>query len=106
MITRRELMQRSLTMIASRRYSCRDVKRKLTLDFLGAIGVGRIISITTRDRWANTLPDAIATLEKFKRELPGRLVTLAAKRRTAVRIAEMDQFINALKAETQNGKVL
>lgn len=77
-----------------------------TLDFLGNIGVTRIISITTRHRWANTLPDAIATLEKFKKELPDKLITEAAKKRAITRISEMDQFLSVLKAETFEGHAL
>lgn len=77
-----------------------------TLDFLGAIGVARIFSVTTRHRWAKTLPDAVATLEQFKRELPGKLVTDAAKKRAVERLKEMEQFIDALKAETDGGRVI
>ena len=77
-----------------------------TLDFLGMIGVTRILSVTSRHRWANTLPDAIATLEKFKRELPGKLVTDSAKKQAAARISEMEQFLSALKAETHAGRAL
>ena len=77
-----------------------------TLDFLGAVGAARILSITTRHRWANTLPDALATLEKFRRELPDKLVTDAAKDFARGRTAEMDQFIHALKAETHAGRAL
>ena len=77
-----------------------------TLDFLGDIGVARILSVTTRHRWANTLPDAIVTLEKFKKELPDKLVTEAAKQRALKRVTEMDQFLTTLKAEAFEGNAL
>jgi uncharacterized protein len=77
-----------------------------TLDFLGNIGVARILSVTSRHRWATTLPDAVATLEKFKRELPAKLVTESAHKRAVGRVAEMDQFLHNLKAESYDGTAL
>ena len=77
-----------------------------TLDFLGDIGVARIFSVTSRHRWATTLPDAVATLEKFKRELPARLVTESARKRAVGRVAEMEQFLHVLKTESYDGKAL
>lgn len=77
-----------------------------TLDFLGNIGVARIFSVTSRHRWATTLPDAVATLEKFKRELPTKLVTESARKRAMSRVAEMDQFLRDLKAESYDGTAL
>jgi uncharacterized protein len=77
-----------------------------TLDFLGDLGVARILSITGRHRWAPTLPAGIATLEKFKQELPAKLVTAAAQKQATQRVAEMEQFLKTLKAQTQDGKAL
>ncbi len=77
-----------------------------TLDFLGNIGVTRILSVTSRHRWATTLPDAIATLEKFKRELPAKLVTESARKRAVPRVAEMEQFLQSLKTESYDGKAM
>jgi len=77
-----------------------------TLDFLGNIGMARIFSVTSRHRWATTLPDAVATLEKFKRELPAKLVTESARKRAVSRVAEMDQFLRELKAESFDSTAL
>lgn len=77
-----------------------------TLDFLGNIGVARIFSITSRHRWATTMPDAVVTLEKFKRELPAKLVTESARKLALTRVAEMDQFLHVLKAESYDGTAL
>jgi uncharacterized protein len=77
-----------------------------TLDFLGNIGVARIFSVTSRHRWATTMPDAVVTLEKFKRELPSKLVTESARKRAVSRVAEMDQFLRTLKAESYEGTAL
>jgi hypothetical protein len=64
------------------------------------------LSVTSRHRWATTLPDAVATLEKFKRELPTRLVTESARKRAVSRVAEMEQFLHVLKTESYDGKAL
>lgn len=77
-----------------------------TLNFLGNIGVARIFSVTSRHRWTTTLPDAVATLEKFKWELPTKLVTESARKRAVSRVAEMDQFLRDLKAESYDGTAL
>jgi uncharacterized protein len=70
-----------------------------TLDFLGAIGVARIVSLTTRHRWAPDLPASVETLRRNLRELPPTLTTAAAKREAAHRIDEMRTFLDALHAE-------
>lgn len=77
-----------------------------TLDFLGSIGVARIFSVTGRHRWAMTMPDAVATLEKFKRELPAKLVTESARKLAPGRAAEMEQFLRSLRAEAREGLAL
>src|SRR5262245_26386082 len=75
-----------------------------TLDFLGAIGVARIVSLTGRHRWATDLQAAVKTLGGFHEELPAKLVTAAAKRRSAERVAEGKAFLAALRAEAEGGK--
>ncbi len=77
-----------------------------TLDFLGAIGVARILAVTGNHRWAPTLADAAATLEKFQKELPGKLFTQAAKTEAQQRVVEMEQFLKALRARTHGGKAI
>lgn len=70
-----------------------------TLDFLGAIGVARVLSLTTRHRWATTLPIAVATLRRNMTELPPTLRTAAAKREGEKRVAEMRGYLDQLAAE-------
>src|SRR5690242_16503142 len=50
------------------------------LDFMGAIDVARIISLTTREKIAPNLPQAIAVIRKQMVEMPGRLQSESAKR--------------------------
>ncbi len=72
------------------------------LDFLGAIDVARIVSLTTREKWAPDLPHAIAAVEKNMQEMPDKLQTRSAKSEAQHRIEEMQRFLDALRAETDS----
>ncbi|HEX5436938.1 MAG TPA: HD domain-containing protein [Gemmatimonadaceae bacterium] len=76
------------------------------LDFLGAIDVARIISLTTREKLAPDLPHAIQVIRKNMLEMPGRLQSAAAKREGQKRVQEMQRFLRALSAETDSLHVL
>jgi uncharacterized protein len=77
-----------------------------TLDFLGSVGIARIISLTTRHRWASDLRAAIATIDKFSKDLPPKLITKAAKKIAEERIEEMKTFLDSLDTQTHGGKSL
>jgi uncharacterized protein len=77
-----------------------------TLDFLGNIGVARILSVTTRHRWATDLSVALATIEKFNKELPDKLIFNSSKEMAKKRVVEADLFISTLKAESNQGLAL
>jgi uncharacterized protein len=77
-----------------------------TLDFLGYIGAARIMSLTTRHRWATDLRAAIATIDKFSKELPPKLVTKAARKIADDRVREMKALLDGLDVETYGGKSL
>ena len=77
-----------------------------TLDFLGSVGIARIISLTTRHRWAGDLRAAIATIDKFNKELPPRLITRAARKIADERAQETKAFLDSLDAQTHGGKSL
>lgn len=77
-----------------------------TLDFLGSIGIARIISITTRDDWATDLPTAIKTIEGFNVDLPSKLIFESSKEIAKKRVKESTAFINSLKNESINGNAL
>ncbi|HEX8064783.1 MAG TPA: HD domain-containing protein [Allosphingosinicella sp.] len=66
------------------------------LDFLGATGIARRLSVT------GTSPDmdsVMARLESVYREIPGRLVTASAKRMAIPRLVAMKAFFDQLKRE-------
>lgn len=77
-----------------------------TLDFLGVIGITRLVSITERHRWAESLAGAFATLQQFKNEFPSKLVTESARQIAAQRIQEIEQFEIKLQQETFSGNAL
>lgn len=76
------------------------------LDFLGAIDVARILSLTTRERFAADLPHAIAAIAQNMREMPGRLVSEAAKREGERRVVEMRRYLDELSAESDSLRAL
>ena len=72
-----------------------------TVDFLGAIGVARIVSLTTRHRWATDLDTALKTLDGFAKDLPGRVSTNAGRKIANERAAEMTALLATLRTELQ-----
>lgn len=76
------------------------------LDFLGAIDIARIISLTTRERLAPDLRSAIDVIRKQMVDMPARLQTEAAKREGERRVEEMQRFLDALSRETDSLRVI
>ncbi len=76
------------------------------LDFLGAIDIARIISLTKRERLAPDLPSAIEVIRKQMTDMPARLQTEAAKREGERRVEEMRRFLDALSRETDSLRVI
>lgn len=77
-----------------------------TLDFLGVIGVARIISLTSRHPWAKDLQTALSTLENFSTQLPAALQTDAAKEMGRTRVTEMRALLSTLRQESVDGPAL
>lgn len=70
-----------------------------TLDFMGCIGITRILSIIGKDDWTPDLKTAIELIIQFSDELYDRLVTPLAKEIGKVRQNEMKDFIKQLENE-------
>jgi len=68
-----------------------------TLDFLGSVGIARLLSVTGS---ALDYEGGIARIKEFAEKLPARLVTGTAKRIAISRAAEMRQFLRQLDQET------
>lgn len=75
-----------------------------SLDFLGDIGAARMISLTGEK--ASSFAPAVKTLRAFLREIPPHLITHAAQRIGKQRAGELEQFLDALDAETFDGKAM
>ncbi len=77
-----------------------------TLDFMGSIGITRILSIVGIDDWTPDLNSAITLIEKFSNDLPLLLVTQKAKETGLDRKREMVYFLKNLKNQTNQFKSL
>jgi uncharacterized protein len=76
------------------------------LDFLGAIDVARILSLTTREKFTPDLPHAVAVIRQNMLEMPARLQSATAKREGERRVQEMQRFLDALSTETDSLHIL
>ncbi|HEY5085839.1 MAG TPA: HD domain-containing protein [Gemmatimonadaceae bacterium] len=72
------------------------------LDFLGAIDVARILSLTTREKFAPDLPHAVDAIRQNMLQMPGLLQTATAKREGQRRVMEMQRFLDELSSETDS----
>jgi len=72
------------------------------LDWLGAIGVARLIGMTDRKGGKPTVPDMVKGIENNMTVVPPRIVTPAGKAQIAPRLAEEKAFLDALRAETKD----
>jgi len=71
-----------------------------TLDFMGIIGITRILSIVGKEDWTPNLKSAINIIEKFSKELPQSIVTKKAQEIGQVRKKEMEEFLKNLANQT------
>lgn len=72
------------------------------LDFMGAIDVARIISLTTRERFTPDLSHAVQAIRKQMTDLPALLQSGTAKQEGQRRVAEMRAFLDALALESDS----
>lgn len=75
-----------------------------SLDFLGAIGAARMLSLTGSD--SPSFGAAVKTLRQFLVEIPPRLITKTARRIGAQRAAALRRFLDELDAQTFGGKAM
>lgn len=72
------------------------------LDFMGIIGITRILSIVGKDDWTPNLEIAVELIQKFSEELLEKLVTTEAYRIGTIRKSEMDDFLDRLSLQTDD----
>jgi len=76
------------------------------LDWLGAIGVARLIALADPKGGKPTAPDMLKRIQDNMAMVPPRVVTPAGKARVAPLVAEEKAFLNALARESDNFKNL
>jgi uncharacterized protein len=73
-----------------------------TLDFLGFIGITRLLAIVGLDDWAPDMRAAVDRIVQFSGELPARLHTPHARQLGEARQAEMHAYLAGLAEETHH----
>ena len=76
------------------------------LDWLGAIGVARLIALADPGGKAPTVPDTVKQIEQLAAAVPARVVTPAGRALVAPRLAETRQFLDELSKESDGYKTL
>ena len=77
-----------------------------TLDFMGIIGITRLLSIIGIDDWTPNLKHGIKLIKKFIKNLPNALQTSQAREIGNKRQEEMKDFMQKLSNETGDLKTL
>ncbi len=76
------------------------------LDFMGYIGVTRLLSLVGKHDWAPDPAGALGTIRRFSQHMPALLLTPQAQRIGQSRLAEMESYLSGITAETDNLRTL
>jgi HD superfamily phosphodiesterase len=76
------------------------------LDWLGAIGVARIMALVDPNGGEPDGPKAVKMLEDNLKDVPARVLSPAGRARVAPRKAELEEFLKDLRRETENLQTL
>jgi hypothetical protein len=76
------------------------------LDWLGAIGVARIIALADPNGGKPTAPEVIPMLESNLAQVPSRVLSPAGRARVAERQTELAQFLKELRRESDDLQAL
>ena len=77
------------------------------LDFLGAIGIARILAVTLDPDFKDgTLKPTVGTLEAFERTMSDKCVTPTCRELALPRKAELTDFLQKLRAQSFDGRAL
>ena len=72
-----------------------------SLDFLGSIGIARMLSLTGEK--APSFAPSLKSLRSFLRDIPSRLLTKTAKQIGSVRTAELQRYLHEIDTEDPAG---
>jgi hypothetical protein len=76
------------------------------LDWLGAIGVARIVALVDPNGGEPDGPKAVKMLEDNLKNVPARVLSPAGRARVAPLKAELEEFLKDLRRETENLQTL
>ena len=82
------------------------LKDAVALDYLGAIGLSRILAMVATEEDIPDIPAALWHAESLRRKIPGLLVFDASRAIARERIIETEDFLKDLRNATQNLKLL
>lgn len=82
------------------------LKDAVALDYLGAIGLSRVLAMVGVEEDVPDIPAAIWHAESLRRRIPDLLVYESSKDIARGRIEEMDDFLNDLRNATRKLKLL
>lgn len=82
------------------------LKDAVALDYLGAIGLSRVLAMVGMEEDVPDIPAAIWHAESLRRQIPDLLVYPGSKDIARGRIEEMDDFLNDLRNATGKLKLL
>jgi uncharacterized protein len=82
------------------------LKDAVALDYLGAIGLSRVLAMVGTEDDVPDIPAALWHAESLRRRMPGLLVFESSKDIARERVIEMDDFLQNLRDATENLKLL
>ena len=82
------------------------LKDAIALDYLGAIGLSRVLAMVGTEDDVPDIPAALWHAESLRRRMPGLLVFESSKDIARQRTTEMDDFLRNLREATENLKLL
>ena len=82
------------------------LKDAVALDYLGAIGLSRVLAMVGTEEDIPDIPAAHWHAESLRRKIPSLLAFESSRDRARDRIIEMDDFLRNLRAATENLKLL
>ena len=82
------------------------LKDAVGLDYLGAIGISRMLAMVGTEDDVPDIPTAIWNAESLRQKIPGLLVLQSSKELAGRRIREMEDFFEDLREATAKLKLL
>jgi uncharacterized protein len=82
------------------------LKDAVALDYLGAIGLSRVLAMVGTEHDVPDIPAALWQAESLRRQVPGLLIFEASRGVARERIIEMDVFLQYLRNATNNLRLL